>query len=83
MHRDEAFGAVEKPIKTQCEKMHTEIRTQMWRGMRYFLLCFVYPIVVGVPSVYITGRLRPKTGGVIGFYDFSNTPTAKFCGGCF
>ena len=43
MHRDEAFGAVEKPIKTQCEKMHTEIRTQMWRGMRYFFVVFCIP----------------------------------------
>ncbi len=53
MHGDEAFGVVEKPIKTQCEKMHTEIRTQMWRGMRCFLCCILYAQYFGQELSFI------------------------------
>lgn len=81
------FGAVEKPIRRQYKKMCTASAQKSWRGMRLFL-CFQPDVFVrwshiplsyvGVPSVIQQGAMRPKTGGVIFTYDFSNTPTAIF-----
>ena len=74
------FGALEKPIEERCEKMHTDPHIE--NGAECVFFCVISPVMSGCRRLYNRG-FAPKTGGVILFYDFSNTPTASICGGCF
>ena len=71
------FGAVEKPIEERCEKITLDPHINLARNASFFL-CDILPRICRGAVGYTTGGVAPKTGGVILFYDFSNTPTVKF-----